>query len=94
MPEPEGGNRPKAREDVVFRQLDDEWVLFDPRSEQLHVLNLSAALVWSHCTGEFTRDEIARAVAAAFEPPVAPNRVVTDVTAALERFHHTGLLES
>ena len=38
---------PKGRSEVIFRPLDDSWVLFDPRSERVHVLNLTAALVWT-----------------------------------------------
>ena len=35
---------PTARADVVSRPLgDDEWALYDPRSEQVHALNVSAA---------------------------------------------------
>ena len=84
---------PKGRADVVFRQLDDEWVLFDPRSEQLHVLNLSAALVWTHCDGQIGADAIAEAVATAFEPRVPTAQARRDVDDALERFRHAGLLE-
>ena len=58
-PEPD---LPKSRADVVFRPLDDSWVLFDPRAGQLHVLNLSAALVWEHLDGESSREAIAEAV--------------------------------
>lgn len=84
---------PKARDDVVFRQLDDEWVLFDPRGEQLHVLNLMAALVWAHCTGDNTSEEIADALASAFELPVPQQQVLDDVAAAVGRFQETGVLE-
>ena len=53
---------PRVRDDLVFRQLDEEWVVYDPASEQLHVLNASAAVVWLCCTGESTLSEIVDAV--------------------------------
>lgn len=56
---------PKAREDVVFRPLADEWVLFDPRRHLLHVLNLTAALVWSHCDGETSVEALVEALESA-----------------------------
>jgi hypothetical protein len=85
------GDRPKGREDIVFRQLDDEWVLFDPEADRLHALNLTAALVWSHCTGELDASAIADAVGGSFDPPVAGGDVLTDVKATLERFSEEGL---
>jgi len=46
------GWRPQVRDDVVFRRVAEDWILFDPASQQIHVLNLTAALVWSFCTGD------------------------------------------
>jgi hypothetical protein len=85
---------PKGRADVIFRPLDDSWVLFDPRADQLHVLNLSAALVWTHLDGETSVEGIADAVGAAFTPPMAGSRAQADVEAVVERFRAAGLLES
>ncbi len=84
--------RPTARQDVVFRQLDDDWVIFDPVADRLHSLNLTAALIWSHLTGELAVDEIADAVGASFDPPVEGSAIVHDVRTVLERFREEGLL--
>ena len=78
---------------MVFRQLDDEWVVYDPRRDRLHALNLSAALVWSHCTGEHNVAHIAEAVGAAFASPRAGSEILPDVEASLARFQAEGLLE-
>ena len=85
---------PKSRSDVIFRPLDDSWVLFDPRAEQLHVLNLSAALVWSYMDGETSPAVIAEAVGSAFDPPQAAEQVLPDVLAMLDRFQEASLLDS
>lgn len=84
----EPASRPRARPDVVFRRVGGDWLLFDPRAGRIHVLNLTAALVWSFCTGESTPQEIADEVGAAFggEPAMGP------VAEALERFRVEGLL--
>ncbi len=84
--------RPLAREDVLFRQLDDQWVIFDPVTDRLHALNLSAALVWTACTGERRIDEIVDDVAESFDPPVDRERTLGEVTEAIERFREQGLL--
>lgn len=83
---------PQGREDVVFRQLADDWVLFDPRTNQIHVLNLSAALVWTACTGDSSLDDIVRDVAGTYPDPPAEGQVREDVDAALARFSSLGLL--
>jgi hypothetical protein len=77
----------------LFRPLDDSWVLFDPKAEQLHVLNLSAALVWAHLDGETSPDAIAEAVGSAFNPPQTAALVLPDVRATLDRFRESGLLD-
>lgn len=85
-------NPPRARDDVLFRELDDEWVVFDPGANQLHVLNLPAAIVWTHCTGELGAGEIAEALQEAFG--IDGEEARADVAAALERFSEAGLLAS
>ncbi len=92
-PEAANSNRPLGRSDVVFRSLAEEWVLYDPVSNQVHVLNLSAALVWTACTGENTVEEIVQEMAESFpdQPPL--DTVRTDVDDALEQFSHEGLLD-
>jgi len=86
------GSRPRWRDDVIFRQLDDEWVVFDPEADKLHTLNLTAALVWSYLAGDVERESIAAEVAAAFESGVTADDVIDDVNAAIRRFHSEGLL--
>ena len=85
---------PRSRSDVVFRPLDDSWVLFDPVAEQLHVLNLSAALVWDHLDGESSLEVIAEAVGSAFNPPKTAAEVKADVQQTLARFREAGLLDA
>ena len=74
----------------MFRQVDDEWVVFDPTSNDLHVLNLSAALIWSHLTGESSEEEIVSAVCEAYG--IEAQQAEADVREALERFRGAGLL--
>ena len=84
--------RPRGRGDIVFRQLGDEWVIYDPVGERLHTLNLTAALVWTQLSGEHTPDEIAGAVGEAFTPPKSSAEVESDVVDTIARFRESGLL--
>ncbi len=83
------GWRPKTRDDVVFRQVGEEWVLFDPLTQRIHVLDLAGALLWSFCNGD--RDvpgldeEVRRAFGAAVDDPQVPR--------ALRHFLDAGLLQ-
>jgi PqqD family protein of HPr-rel-A system len=83
-------SHPRARDDVLFRQVDDEWVVFDPAADQLHVLNLSAALIWSHLSGEHTPEDIAAVLEE--EYGIEARQARADVGAALQRFQAAGLL--
>ena len=94
MANPPDSRQPNGRPDVIFRPLDDSWVLFDPVAEQLHVLNLSAALIWAHLDGQSSPQEIAVAVGSAFSPPQTADQVMPDVQRTLERFREAGLLDA
>lgn len=83
--------RPTGRKELVFRKVGDEWLLFDPRAQEVHVLNLSAAVVWSHCTGDHTVREIVRATRDAFGE--APEPLGDRVREIVRRFRESGLLE-
>lgn len=87
--------RPSGREDLVFRRVGEEWLLFDPRTREMHVLNLSAALVWSHCTGEHAVGEIVASTRDAFRGAGAGEGAEVDreVRRILDRFESAGLLE-
>lgn len=86
---PEGW-RPQVRDDVVFRRVAEDWVLFDPASQQIHVLNLTAALVWSFCTGDADVAAIEGQVKEAFGIANQDPQVVE----ALQGFLDAGLLAS
>ena len=84
---------PRARPDVVFRALSHEWVLYDPRSRELHVLNLTAALVWTLCDGSLDAAGMARSIVETVAESPPESEVVQDVQAVLDTFRSEGLLE-
>ncbi len=89
----EGVQGPRAREDVVFRSVAGDWVLYDPRSQDVHVLTVTAAAVWACCDGSLGPDAIAAEVAEHLDGAPSPDVVRQDVANALEQFRASGLLE-
>jgi len=83
--------RPVARPDLVLRRVGSEWVLYDAAREKAHVLNLTAAVIWTYCDGTFERSAIADAIAREV-PGLEPTRIRDDVNDVLRRFADEGLL--
>jgi hypothetical protein len=51
---------PRARVDgLVIRQLADESLIYDRKRDEAHCLNQTAALVWKHCDGKTSAEQIA-----------------------------------
>ncbi|HEX9729061.1 MAG TPA: PqqD family protein [Gemmatimonadales bacterium] len=92
MPDPSPDFKPKGRAELVFRQLEDEWVIFDPASNRLHALNLTGALIWDYCDGDRTLREIAEVVRDAFAERGEDVDVLADVIATAASFRAEGLL--
>ena len=83
---------PKGRDDVVFRALVDEWVLFDPISHQLHVLNHVAALIWNLCDGTADENGIVEALRELLDDAPDPATLRAHVDETLGTFRREGLL--
>jgi hypothetical protein len=83
---------PVARDDVVLRRVGSEWVLFDSRADRAHVLNLTAAVVWTYCDGSLSSDAIADALARELADTEAA-AIREDIERVLRRFADEGLLQ-
>ena len=83
---------PMARPDIVLRRVANEWVLFDSTQGRAHVLNLTAAVIWTYCDGHHASAAIADAIVREVRD-ATPDRVQTDVDTALRRFADEGLLQ-
>jgi hypothetical protein len=83
--------RPVARPDLLLRRVGSEWVLYDAERERAHVLNLTAAVIWTYCDGEHERASIADAIARE-APGIDAQNIRSDVDDALRRFADEGLL--
>jgi hypothetical protein len=81
---------PRARPDLTARAVDGETVLLDRERGRVHQFNRTATFIWSRLDGRNSPQELAAALADAFE--VGPETAGRDVEALLARFAALGLL--
>ncbi len=84
-------DHPTARDDVLLQRVGNEWVLFDAKESRAHVLNLTAAVVWTYCDGNHGCDAIAEAIALGLSDTRA-DAIRGDIEQVLGRFASEGLL--
>lgn len=82
---------PRARkEQLLMRELGNERLVYDEKSEEAHCLNLTAALVWDHCDGRTTVSEMAELLAREMRVPASDEIV----RFALHQLDKSELLET
>jgi hypothetical protein len=85
-----GTERPRADLTVLYRELTTGCVLYHPRTNEAHVLNITAAYIWSCCDGSRDVAGIATEVAKLCRLPI--QRALDDVRKTLQSFHAKQLL--
>jgi|SRR5947209_3061144 len=78
---------PEARRaGLITEELQDELLIYDTKRNKAHCLNRASALVWKHCDGRTTIEELAKALE---EESVAPadESIVWLALEQLERRH-------
>lgn len=62
---------PRARKDgLLVEELPHEVLIYDTERHKAHCLNQTAALVWKHCDGRTTVEEMARLLAQTLDASV------------------------
>lgn len=82
--------RPVARPEVAATPLDDELILFDPRSDQVYVFNTTGARIWSLCDGSRTTETLARELTVAYG--LEHSQALADVGALLASLQDADLI--
>ena len=83
--------RPRLRDDVVLREVEGDYVVYEPVTDQTVLLNLSAAAVLELCDGSRTHEDIAREIAGTFSLPIEEAR--ESIRGALEELAGAQLFE-
>jgi hypothetical protein len=82
---------PRQRDGVRVEPVEDGLVAQSADGEAVHLLNVTAALIWELCDGTRTVDDIVFEVARRTRED--PQRIRQDVTEALSMLGERGLLE-
>jgi len=82
--------RPRRKPGVLARQLGEEWILYDPESGDLHVVNEAAGLVWEMCDGSLSLQQMGERLRAAYSVPPDAD-VMADLEKIIASFRERGL---
>lgn len=82
---------PRRRRDLVAQPVGDERVVYDPRSDNVHVLGPAAATVWDALGAECDRTELLARLAAC-EPSLVGDEVGAELERVLDDLQRAGLL--
>jgi len=85
-------NKPSKKEDIFFRRIGDEMVLYNPEAKFVHIINSTAALSWELCDGSHSLDQIEDAVRAQFEAGIK-NDIHKDIQEIVGTFKRLKLLK-
>jgi hypothetical protein len=77
------------RAELVIQVVDNETIVYDLKSHKAHCLNQTSALVWKHCDGKQTAEQLARQVGAETGTKLSPEVV----RLAVEQLEKCKLLE-
>ena len=86
----EGREHPRARTDVLYRELADGGLIYDSATKQVHHLNETAALVWRGCQRGAAAPAIVNELRQSYS--VDEQKARTDVDSTLQRLDAGGLL--
>lgn len=78
---------PRQRVALIRRQAGSETLLYDPASDEIHVLNATALAVWELCDGQHSAAQIAERLQTRFSdlPDGDASATVQEALALLEQ---------
>ena len=75
---------------LPFQKMNDEVLVVDPRTREVHLLNVTATRIWDLLESPRTSEEISTALAEEFDAPAEVLRA--DVAASLAELSAKGLV--
>jgi len=84
--------RYKQRENLTVQAVDEEILILDLESNQIHQLNASASFIWWMCDGDLAIDQLTAMYAEHFE--IEADTAQADVKLVTEQLYEMGLLKA
>jgi len=85
-------NCPKVRENLMFKEMDDGAIIYEPEKEICYSLNVTAAYIWSLCDGKNSIENMIASVKSYFTSfTVEPESAIQEV---IDDFRKNDLLEN
>lgn len=84
--------RPRRRGEAWVQRDGEQTAVYNPDTEELHLLNVSARAIWELCDGDTAPREMAEAISEL--TGLTPGLAWTDVTSTLDRLAELGLIDT
>lgn len=82
-------NRPERASGLEINEMEDGFILYDPRTDRVHFLNHSCCFVLEYCNGKHSVAEIAEIMKQAWKLESTP---LEEVAAVVRQLTDEGLL--
>lgn len=81
----------KKRGDILVEEIEDEIVIYDPKTHYVHHLNPMASIIWELYDATPSHKDIAKEIVAVLKTD--PSKVEKDVLETIDQLRGKGLLE-
>jgi hypothetical protein len=82
---------PVRKEGILSRQVGEEWMLYDPENESVHVINGTAEFVWRISDGSNSTADIQKKMMETYDVS-DESRVAEDVEEIINNFEKLGVI--
>jgi len=82
---------PETKDGLQFKEVGQEWFIYDHQDDKVHVLNHSASIILKLCDGKHMVGEIEEALKGEF-PEVPTDKLQNDLLSAIEELRNKGLV--
>jgi hypothetical protein len=83
-------NRPKKRDNLLYRELDGEGIIYDQENSMVHTLNPTATLIWNYCDGKQSTKDIAKKLIKKYDTSL--DNALKDIEKTLKNLKNLKLL--
>jgi len=81
----------RKRENLLYREIDGEGVIYDQENMKVHSLNPTATMIWRYCDGKNTIEDIKEKILEKYD--VDPDTLKEDIQKAVTDLRTLKLLK-